>query len=694
MKRLSLLLLLFLSVCSMSFAQKSISGTITDPDGEPLIGASVVAKGTTTGTITDIDGNFSLSVPENTSTVVVSYTGFETQEIDITGTSVLNLVMNEGALLDEVVVVAGGIEKNKARLGYAIQNVSPDEVLASREVNFVNALNSKVAGVTVTSSSGSPGASSNIRIRGNTSVNGSNSPLFIVDGVPIDNSSVGNGTDGVDQSNRAVDINPNDIASITVLKGPSATALYGVRAANGAVVIATKQGKSGKPKVTISTTYSLDQANKLPARQNTYAQGRVTGGVPSYLGPATSNGFSWGPLISDLEFDGEATPFDVNGSLVPAGTGNGQPAVAYDPYTFFVNGNTVDFNASVSGGNDNINYFLSAGRLNSNGIVPNSTFTRNSFRLNLKNKISDKLSSGMGVNFINSGGDRIQRGSNLNGVMLGLLRTSPTFDNGNGKIGQAAADDVSSYVQENGDQRSYRNGIYDNPYWTVNRNPFRDDVNRVIGNTYLNYDITNDLAANVRLGIDQYSDARQSGFDIQTNPFRPVAGSVDQRKINNRDFNLDATLAYNKNITENFTLSALGGFNVFDTKYNRASATGTTLSVAGFYDISNATDVVGGSFRSRKRLYGAYATADLGFNNYLFVNLTARNDWSSILPTENNTFQSYSASLGFVLTEALKMNSGLLDYAKLRASIGTVGNDGGNAFIYATQNVFTQATST
>jgi len=191
MKRLSLLLLLFLSVCSMSFAQKSISGTITDPDGEPLIGASVVAKGTTTGTITDIDGNFALSVPENTSTVVVSYTGFETQEIDITSTSVLNLVMNEGALLDEVVVVAGGIEKNKARLGYAIQNVNPDEILASKEVNFVNALNSKVAGVTVTSSSGSPGASSNIRIRGNTSVNGSNSPLFIVDGVPIDNSSAG-----------------------------------------------------------------------------------------------------------------------------------------------------------------------------------------------------------------------------------------------------------------------------------------------------------------------------------------------------------------------------------------------------------------------------------------------------------------------------------------------------------------------
>jgi len=466
-----------------------------------------------------------------------------------------------------------------------------------------------------------------------------------------------------------------------------------VRAANGAIVITTKQGVAGKPRVTIATTYSVDQANKLPARQSTYAQGRVLGGTPTYLGPETANGFSWGPLISDLEFDGEPSEFNRLGNLVPKGEGNGTAAQAYDPYNFFVNGNTVDFNASVSGGSESMKYFLSAGRLSSTGIVPNSTFARNAFRLNLENKINDKLTTGMGVNFINSGGNRIQRGSNLNGVMLGLLRTAPTFDNGNGKIGQAAADDVSTYVQSNGDQRSYRNGIYDNPYWTVNRNPFRDDVNRVIGNMFANYSITNDLTASVRVGIDQYSDARNSAFDIQTNPFRLVAGSVVQQKINNRDFNLDATLNYIKNINDNFTLNVLGGFNTFDTKYNSQSATGTTLAIAGFYDISNATDIVAGNFTSRKRLYGAYGTADLGFNNYLFLNLTARNDWSSILPADNNTFQSYSASLGLVLTELLQMNSGLLDYAKLRASYGVVGNDGGSAFIAATQNVFTQASS-
>ena len=693
MKKLSLILVAVLFTCAFAVAQRAIEGTVTDPTGDPLIGASVVAQGTTVGTITDIDGKFSLNVPDGINAVIVSYTGFESQTIDITGLTTLAIALSEGSLLEEVVVVAGGIEKNKARLGYALQNVDPDEVLAAREVNFVNALNSKVAGVTVTSSSGSPGASSNIRIRGNTSVNGSNSPLFVIDGVPIDNSSTGNGTDGVDQSNRAVDINPNDIASITVLKGPSATALYGVRAANGVVLVTTKQGENGKPRISISGTYSMDQVNKLPARQSTYAQGRVLGGTPTYLGPGTANGFSWGPLISDLEFDGEPNSFDTNGGLVAAGEGNGTAARAYDPYDFFINGNTYDLNASVSGGTEGLSYFLSGGRLSSNGIVPNSTFARTTFRLNLNSKINDRLSTGMGVNFINSGGNRIQRGSNLNGVMLGLLRTSPTFDNGNGKIGQAAADDVSTYVQENGDQRSYRNGIYDNPYWTVNRNPFKDNVNRVIGNVFANYKLTDDLLFGVKVGLDQFSDARNSAFDIQTNAFRPVAGSVSQTKINNRDFNTDVTLAYNKNITDNFTLNVLGGWNIYDTKYNSQGSIGSELSIAGFYDISNATDIVSSNFDLRKRLYGAYATADLGFNDYLFLNLTGRNDWSSILPVDNNTFQSFSASLGFVLTEALNMNSGILDYAKLRTSYGVVGNDGGTAFIYATQNTFTQAAS-
>jgi len=691
MKKVFLLFTMFFLCIAISYGQRSVSGTIVDDEGIPVIGANVLIKGSTTGTITDIDGSFALSVPDDASALQVSYTGFETQMIDISNLNDVSIILNEGKLLDEIVVTAGGLEKNKARLGYAIQNVDSEDIVNSQEVNLVNALNSKVAGVQVVSSSGSPGASANIRIRGNTSINGGNSPLFVIDGVPIDNSSSGNATDGVDQSNRAIDINPNDIETMTVLKGPSATALYGVRAANGAIVITTKRGSAGKPKVSISTTYSLDQVNKLPERQSTYAQGRITDGVASYLGPGTANGFSWGPEISSLEFDGDTSnPFDRNGGLVPVGEGNGTPAVAYDPYTFFVDGTSLDLNASVSGGSEDMQYFISAGRLSSKGIVPNSEFARSSFRVNLQTDFSDKFQAGMSANYVSSGGDRIQRGSNLNGVMLGLLRTAPTFDNGNGLEGKAAADEESTYVQENGDQRSYRNGIYDNPYWTANRNPFTDQVNRILGNTFLKYNISSDWNIMAKVGIDQYIDEREGGFDIQTNAFRPVSGSVFQQTINSKDLNLDITSAYSTSLGENLTLGVLGGYNVFQTNKATESAFGTTLAIPGFFDISNATDVVAGNFLARKRLYGIYATADVGFNDYLFLNLTARNDWSSILPADDNTFQSYSASLGLVLTDLLNINNNFIDYGKLRLSYGKVGNDGGTAFIYSTSNVFVQ----
>lgn len=691
MKKLSLVLAMVLfSVCTM-FAQRTISGTVTDDTGEALIGASILAKGTSVGTVTDIDGSFSLSVPEGTTTLVCSYTGYGSQDIDISNQSTVAITLAEGEILDEVVVVAGGLEKNRARLGYALQNVDADEVLNAREVSLVDALNSKVAGVSVVSSSGSPGASSNIRIRGSKSIIGSNSPLFVVDGVPIDNSSVGNATDGVDQSNRAIDLNPNDIESLTVLKGAAATALYGVRAANGAIIVTTKRGSSGKPRTTISASYSADQYNKMPERQSTYSQGRYLGGTPTYLGPETGNGFSWGPLISDLEFDGIATEFDQNGSLVPAGTGNGQAARAYDPYDFFVTGNTYDLNASVAGGTDAVRYYISGGRLESSGIVPNATFQRTTFRVNTDADITDRLKVGMSANYINSGGNRIQRGSNLNGVMLGLMRTTPTFDNGNGLVGQAAADDPTSHFLANGDMRSYRNGIYDNPYWTATRNPSTDNVNRIIGNVSAGYELAEGLTLGYKFGLDTYNDQRNAALDVQTNAFRPEPGAVNQSKITNTDLNSDLTLAYNTSVSDNVTVNALVGYNVYQTVYNNQSTTGTTLAIPGFFNISNATDLVSFEDIVRKRIHGVYGTVDLGFSDFLFANLTARNDWSSTLPARDNTYQSYSASLGFAFSELMDTRPGFFDYGKLRLSYGVVGND---APIYATSNVFIPAEST
>ena len=688
MKKLSLLLSMMAFMVTFTMAQRTVTGSIVDSDGLTLIGANVTVPNTTIGTITDTDGNFSLSVPSDAMQLMISYTGFETAMINLDSKSNYMLILIEGQVLDEVVVTAGGLEKNKARIGYAIQNVSADELVKSKEVNIVDAINSKVAGVSVISSSGSPGASSSIRVRGSTSINGTNSPLFVVDGVPIDNSEIGAGVGGVDQSNRAIDLNPNDVESMTILKGPSATALYGVRAANGAVIITTKKGQAGEPKVTVSAGYTFDRANKFNERQSTYAQGRPLSGVPTWRGPETGEGFSWGPAIADLEFDGSEYDFDSRGRLVAKGTGNGTSAQAYDPYDFFVTGKSYDLNASVSGGTDALSYYFSGGTLSSEGIVPNATFARNSFRMNLNSKVSDKLKVGMGLNFTQSGGVRIQRGSNVKGVMLGLLRNTPTFDIGNGLVGQEAADLTSTYELENGNQRSYRSGIYDSPYWTVNKNPSTDDVNRVIGNINLNYMITNDLSATYRAGLDNYSDRRNSAIDI--NPGRDV-GSVGQAVITNRDINQDFFLTYTKDVSSNFDLSANAGFNTFDHRYISQSVTGTTLSAPNFYHISNATDLVASEGFGTKRLYGAYGTVDLAYNDYLFVNLTGRNDWSSILPADANTFQSYSASAGFAFTEALDINSSILDYGKLRASMGKVGNDGGDAFIYSTTNYLNQA---
>ena len=693
MKKLSLIAFAFMLTVGFAFGQRTIDGNVTDAEGIALIGANITVKGMSVGTITDIDGNFTLSVPDGSSDIVVSYTGYTTQEINIESLTSVVVILAEGQFLDEVVVTAVGLEANRRSIGYSVQNVDAEDILDSKETNIVNALSGKVAGVQVTSSAGSPGASSSIRIRGSVSVNKSNQPLFVVDGVPIDNSSggAGNGTGGVDQSNRAIDINPNDIASMTVLKGASATALYGVRAANGAIVITTKKGKAGKPVVNINTSYGTSTINNVPELQTTYGQGRFSNGVATYRGPETAEGDSWGPLLSDLEYNGDSDYFfNPNGKLVPKGTGNGVPAQGFDNYSFFKTGETIDLNASVAGGTDNVRYYISGGRLNQTGIVPNADFTRTSFRTTVTADITEKLEATVSANYINSGGSRIQRGSNLQGVMLGLLRNTPSFDLGNGKTGQEAADDPTSYTNPDGSQRSYRWGVYDNPYWTANNNPAHDDVNRIIGYASLKYQFTDWLFASYKLGVDQYTERYLAAEDINLLGFGGNAGSVNQRFSGNKDLNSDLILGMSKNITDQLSIGAVVGYNVFDTRYTQQSTTGTALSAPGFYHISNASDITTGEGIAEKRIHGVYGTVDIAYNDWAFLNLTGRNDWSSALPVQNNTYQSYSASLGLDLTEVLSIQSELLNYLKLRGSYGVIGND---APIYATTNTYAQAFS-
>ena len=685
MKKFSLMLTLVLFSIGTMLAQRTVTGTISDDTGEPLIGATVIVVGTSSGTVTDIDGTYSVKVPEGATALKYTYTGYSDQTVELGASNVMDITMTEGVALDEVVVTAIGLEANRRQLGYAVQNVDAEEVLASKETNLVNALNGKVAGVNIVSSSGSPGASANIRIRGAVSINGSNSPLFVIDGVPISNDEAGNDVDGVDQSNRAIDINPNDVESISVLKGAAATALYGIRAANGAIIITTKKGVAGQPKLTYSVSYSFDEVNKLPGRQSSFAQGRPADtdddDVPDtriYRGPGTAEGFSWGPAISELEYDAN-TPnvYDNNGAIVARGSGTGQAVNAYDPYDFFQIGNTVDANLGLQGGSENVTYYFSGGYLNSTGIVPNADFQRLTFKATTEAQLGDKWSAGLSANYINSGGMRIQRGSNLNGVMLGLLRTTPTFDNSNG-LGEDAVDDESAYVAPDGSQRSYRAGVYDNPYWTVNKNPFEDNVNRIIGYATVGYEINDWLSLKYKYGVDRYTDARNSAFDINPSPFgfNWNDGSVRARTIENTNLNSDLFLSFNKTISEDFSFSGIVGHNYYSLYEQDNIVDGNQLSITNFYHVSNAANLTTAQFIDRKEVNGVLGTVDLNFKDFLFINLNGRNDWSSTLPNDNNSFGSYGASVGFAFTDAFNMqNNPILPYGKLRLSYGKVGND-------------------
>lgn len=692
MKRILLLSFAFLTVVAFSaMAQRTVSGKVTDESGETLPGVNVVIKGTTTGTTTDLDGNYRLSVDEG-ATLVFSFVGFTAQEIAVGARTTIDLSMSGVTELQEVVVTAVGIETNRASLGYSVQNVKADDIRNAQETNLVNALNGKVAGVTVVSSSGSPGASSNIRIRGNTSISGGNSPLFVIDGIPIDNNEYGNGTGGVSRSNRAIDINPNDIASLTVLKGAAATVLYGIRAANGAVIITTKKGEAGAPVVSVNSSMRMDQINKMPDLQKTYSQGRSSGGALTYRGPDTGEGNSWGPAISTLEFDGSDYPYDKNGRLVPVGTGNGQAANAYDNIdNFFVNGYTFDNSVSVSGGSESAKYYFSVGNLAQSGVIPNSTWGRTSIKLTTSADLSDKLSVALSANYINSGGFRVQQGSNTSGIMLGLLRTTPTFDNANGfSDGNDAAKVLSTFEFPDGTQRSYRGGIYDSPFWVVNNNPFRDEVNRVIGYTSLEYKVLDWLSVSYKIGLDSYSERINSAFNINSATQR--VGSVNQVLRTSKDLNSDFLIKINKNISSDITMNAVLGHNYYSTNIITQQTTGTTLSVPKFYHISNATDPLGFEGVTRRKLMGVFGQVNLAWRDQVFLNVSARNDWSSILPKDNNAVLYPAVSLGWDFTETFGLSNGsILSYGKLRASYGQVGNDGGNAFIYATDPYFSVA---
>lgn len=711
MKNLLLLVTCMFVLLTSAFGQgrtvapvgsKTVSGTVKDAGTEePLVGVTVTVLGTGSGTTTDLDGNYSIMVREG-STLVFSFVGYSPQKIEVGSNTTVDVQLAEDVLqLDQVVVTAIGVTRGKKALGYAVQEVGGGKITQARETNPVAALAGKVAGLYVNNSSGVAGGSAYVRIRGANTITGDNQPLFVIDGVPIDNSqnSSGNPDDGsnnnlygVAHSNRAIDIPQSDIENISVLKGAAATALYGSQAGNGAIVITTKRGakKEGGGKglnIEFNTGYDITQFNKMVPLQDTYAQGN--NGV--YQGPATGQSRSWGPLISDLVYDPSvANIYDKNGAVVlKSALPNGKPMSAYDNVNdFFQNGSNWTNALAFSGGGESGTFRVSLGYDKAEGIVPNNVFKKATFGFNGDLQMTKRIKISAGVSYINSGGTRIEQGSNTSGVMLGLTRTPPSFDNSNG-LGEAAVDDQSAYVFESGLQRNYRGGGgYDNPFWTVNRNPLTDKVNRVIGNITFNYEFTKWLNLSYKVGNDFYSDRRKQYFAIGSRT--AAAGRVLEDQIFNQKFNADLILRASKQLNDDIHIEGLLGHNMRSDYSQRLYNQGDGLTIPDFYHMSNAASVLSRESVSRSRDMAVYASAEFGYKNALYLTLTGRNEWTTTLPKGGNSFFYPSASLGLVFTELLGMSKNkILPYGKLRASWGRVGL--GSPYLYATANYFTSS---
>ena len=622
MKKSYSLTLLFLFGFLLSiptYAQQMVRGKVTSQeDGQPLPGVSILIQGTTTGTVTDIDGNYSISVPNSESVLVFSFIGFEEQSLTVGSNSELNVSLAVSTSdLDEFIVTAFGISQEKKALGYAAQSIDAEEITATRQPNVVNALQGQVAGVQVTNSGGAPGQSARIIIRGINSLDPSadNQPLFVVDGVPVDNSTVESTGTPRGMTNRIADINPNDIETMSVLKGAAATALYGVRAANGAVIITTKKGKVGQVQLNVSSSFGMDKLVKKPALQDQYGQG--------FSGERDDSSFwpSWGANIAE----------------------ENDPSYVYqDNWTnAFNTGKTIDNSVSISGGNEKATFYGSFGRLDQEGIIPFSTWARTTAKLSGTVKASEKFNFSGSINYSNSGGNRVPHDRFLERMMYWSETT-----------------DVTDYINEDGTMKTYGNT---NPIYDARFATYEDDVNRLIGNINLNYSPTDWLMLSYRLGTDFYSDSRTEitpgpmGIDGEL-PLSST-GFMEETRINSKDLNSNFYITLKKQWNSDWNTQLRLGNDVFERRYDRVSLSGSNFVIPGFYNISNTTQVFGGQGKSIRRLVGFYGDLMVDYKNFLFLNVTGRNDISSTLPKNNNSFFYPSVNLGYVFSENFDLPS-------------------------------------
>ncbi len=677
-----LLWLLCMGMVISTYAQVSVSGTVTDEAGERIPGVNVILKGTAIGTTTDLNGNYRLSVPDESGTLVFSFIGLATSEESIGGRSVIDVGMRADVTeLQEVVVTAFGLEREKSQLGYSAQKVDTDQLVKSSETNIVNALNGKVAGVQITNGSGAPGASANFLIRGGSSISGNNQPLFVVDGIPIDNTTDASDADGfVDGttfedygqtigSNRASDINPADIESITVLKGGAATALYGLRAVNGAVIITTKTGRGdvGGLNVDVSTSFTVEEPNKFPEFQERHARGR--NGAYSNV-----THWSWGPAYGNNPTFPDGTMEDIDGDGIDDDVSNQQIPFFGDNYErFWEDGHTSTTNVSVSGNGERSNLYTSFGYTDQKGIIPNSAYEKYNFSLKGSFDVTDQLTVGAVASYINTTRVAHQGANTGFGQGFGYWHHMWDIDPDN----RPWKDPI------NGEKTWFSNFVPD-PRWIAYEEAETSIVDRIIGNFNFNYTITDWLKLSYRIGVDTYSDKKDLLRPISSPNTTNQAGDFYEIRIASRDFTSNIMLSGNIDLNDDLNLGYLAGYDIYDKNYDRLYAFGEGLSIQGFRDISNASILQTQNNLIRKRILGTFGEISLSYQNALFLSVTGRNDKSSTLPEDNNSFFYPSVSLGYVFTETFGQ-LGPISFGRIKGSIAQIGND---APEYLTANTY------
>ncbi|MGZ3837212.1 MAG: SusC/RagA family TonB-linked outer membrane protein [Flavisolibacter sp.] len=689
----TLLLLSILLFCSMAVLgqTRKITGQVKDDKGEVLPFATITEVGTTNAVQADQNGSYTITVQPG-ARVTATASGHQAQTLTANA-DVLNFSLPSGeAQLQEVVITALGIRREKRSLTYATQTIGSDQINKSGTGNPLSELEGKAAGLTVINSAGDPGSGTYIRLRGVTSITGDNQPLMVIDGVPIDNSinnydptsatpntsgANSNLTGGTIPSNRGIDLNPNDIESITVLKGPAATALYGIRAASGALIITTKKGAAGqKMSVEFNSSANWSTTNKLPDLQDKFSQG--SGGI--YRGPKSGNSgrrVTWGAALDTLFWDGNPNEWDPHGNIVGKSSPLAKiPVTPYDRYEFFKTGYALNNNIALSGSTDRSSFRASVGNIYQTGVIPKTKYNKTTFSINGQTRLNEKLSINGSMNYITSYNDKVQQGSNVSGVMLGLLRTPPTFDNSFG-LSNAKDNEAAYVIASTGAQRNYRGGgtSYDNPYWTVNRNPFAERLNRVLGNLQTTYQFADWIGMSYRFGGDVYSQDDKNFYDINSNAFPSGKGIINE--YFNNQYNSDFTINLKHSFKEDLSGTLLLGHNYFYTYSSGRTTIGDGLIAPKFFDISNALTYTSVESDAVKRTMALYADAELAFRNMLYLSLTGRRETSSTLPENNRNFFYPSAGLTWLFTEmgGLKNKKDFLSYGKLRLSYAQVGKD-------------------